>query len=113
MRYPPKLYRDFVREKGEIKVQGGTVTCPKQAHNPVLRKVQWQHLPQQLDGLVGASLALRFLSEQRGNFYIDVTVIPVRKSVIIFQPGFIHIHKSGPAQSPPRSLLSKTVSGAK
>ena len=58
----PKLYRDFVRGKGEIKVQGGTVTVtyPKQAHNPILRKVQWQHLPQQLPGLVGANLDLRF-----------------------------------------------------
>ncbi|MCD5416016.1 transposase, partial [Candidatus Bipolaricaulota bacterium] len=58
----PKLYRDFVRGKGEIKVQGGTVTVtyPKQAHNPILRKVQWQHLPQQLPGLEGANLDLRF-----------------------------------------------------
>jgi len=58
----PKLYRDFVRGKGDIKVQGGTVTVtyPRRAHNPILRKVPWQHLPQQLPGLGGANLALRF-----------------------------------------------------
>jgi transposase len=58
----PKLYRDFVRGKGDIKVQGNTVTVtyPRRAHNPILRKVPWQHLPQQLPGLGGANLALRF-----------------------------------------------------
>ena len=58
----PKLYRDFVRGKGDIKVEGGTVTVtyPRRAHNLILRKVPWQHLPQQLPGLKGARLALRF-----------------------------------------------------
>ena len=58
----PKLYRDFVRGKGDVKVQADTVTVtyPRRVHNPILRKVPWQHLPQQLPGLGGANLALRF-----------------------------------------------------
>ena len=58
----PKLYRDFIRGKGDVKVRGDTVTVtyPRRAHNPILRKVPWQHLPQQLAGLGGANLALRF-----------------------------------------------------
>ena len=58
----PKLYRNFVRGKGIIEVRDGTVTVtyPKRAHNPVLRKIPWDHLPHQLPGLPGASLTLRF-----------------------------------------------------
>jgi len=58
----PKLYRNFVRGKGNIEVRDGTVTVtyPRQAHNPILRQVPWQHLPQQLPGLGGVKLVLRF-----------------------------------------------------
>jgi len=58
----PKLYRDFVRGKGDVKGQGGTVTVtyPRRAHNPILRQVPWQHLPQELPGLGGVKLVLRF-----------------------------------------------------
>ena len=37
-----------------------TVTYPPRAHNPILRQVPWEHLPQQLPGLEGAHLILRF-----------------------------------------------------
>ena len=58
----PKLYRNFVRGKGNIEVRDGTVTVtyPRRAHNPILRQVPWQHLPQQLPGLGGVKLVLRF-----------------------------------------------------
>ncbi|MBW2588808.1 MAG: transposase [Deltaproteobacteria bacterium] len=58
----PKLYRHFVRGKGLVEVRDGTVTVtyPRRAHNPVLRGVQWTNLPQQLPGLAGAPLILRF-----------------------------------------------------
>ncbi len=58
----PKLYRHFVRGKGRLQVRAGTVTItyPRRAHNPILRTVPWQHLPDTLPGLAGAKLALRF-----------------------------------------------------
>jgi len=58
----PKLYRSFVRGKGIVEVRDGTVTVtyPKRAHNPILRGVPWDHLPQQLPGLAGAPLTLKF-----------------------------------------------------
>ena len=58
----PKLYRSFVRGKGIVEVHDGTVTVtyPKRAHNPVLRGVRWDQLPQQLPGLADTPLTLRF-----------------------------------------------------
>ena len=58
----PKLYRNFVRGKGDVVVRKDTVTVtyPRRAHNPILRQVPWQHLPQQLPGLGGVKLVLRF-----------------------------------------------------
>ena len=58
----PTLYRHFVRGKGTVEVGDGAVTVayPKRAHNPVLRTVPWDNLPQQLPGLQGAPLSLRF-----------------------------------------------------
>jgi hypothetical protein len=49
----PKLYRNFVRGKGTVTVQGDqiTVTYPRRAHNPILRRVPWNRLPRQLPGL--------------------------------------------------------------
>ncbi len=59
----PKLYRHFIRGKGVVEIDDGsvTVTYPKRAHNPVLRAVPWDNLPMQLPGLEGAPLALRFM----------------------------------------------------
>ena len=58
----PKLYRSFVHGKGTISVRGNdvTVTYPRRAHNPILRRVPWKHLPEELPGLPGARLKLQF-----------------------------------------------------
>ena len=58
----PKLYRHFVRGGGTVEVRDGrvTVTYPRRAHNPILRAVPWQRLPQTVPGLDGAGLTLRF-----------------------------------------------------
>ncbi len=58
----PKLYRHFVRGKGNVEVRDGTltVTYPRRAHNPILRTVPWENLPMQLAGLGGLPLRLRF-----------------------------------------------------
>lgn len=58
----PKVYRDFVRGKGEITMDGKkiTVTYPKRAHNPILRSVPWHRMPGMLTWLNGAELKLEF-----------------------------------------------------
>jgi len=58
----PKIYRQFVRGKGNIRVQNGhiEVMYPRRAHNPILRNVPWHLLPDSLPGLEGASLSLNF-----------------------------------------------------
>ncbi len=49
----PRIFRHFVRGKGEIKVTGDeiVVTFPKRAHNPVLRAVDWRKLPDRISWL--------------------------------------------------------------
>lgn len=58
----PKLYRDFVKGKGNLEVKGGEISViyPKRAHNPILRAVPWHNLPQKLPWLDDAKLSLRF-----------------------------------------------------
>jgi hypothetical protein len=58
----PKLYRDFVKGTGTVKINNGeiSVTFPKRAHNPILRDVAWNHLPQTLPWLDNAKLVLNF-----------------------------------------------------
>ncbi len=58
----PKLYRHFVRGKGtvSIKNQAVTVTYPRRAHNPILRSVQWDQLPEVVPGMEDVRLQLRF-----------------------------------------------------
>ncbi len=58
----PKLYRLFVRGKGMVKVddRGVTVTYPRRAHNPILRRVPWDLLPCRLPGPGGVPLKLKF-----------------------------------------------------
>lgn len=56
------IYRHFVKGKARI-TSGGqklTVSFPRRAHNPILRSVAWQKMPQQLSWLKGAELELRF-----------------------------------------------------
>ena len=54
----PNIFRHFIRGKGAVSVQNGTVilTLPRRAHNPILRKVQWNRLPCAVPGLGGAKL---------------------------------------------------------
>ncbi|BBO87581.1 hypothetical protein DSCOOX_07610 [Desulfosarcina ovata subsp. ovata] len=58
----PKIYRHFVRGKGDITIDGQTVTVkyPKRAHNPILRQVPWNKLPLRLPGVSGTKLTLNF-----------------------------------------------------
>jgi hypothetical protein len=58
----PKLYRDFVKGKGEINIKDGRIVVifPKRAHNPILRAVPWQRLPQQIPWLNNAHFSLIF-----------------------------------------------------
>jgi hypothetical protein len=58
----PKLYRNFVNRKATITVRDGDVTVAyeKRAHNPILRRVPWNNLPNALPGVTGARLKLRF-----------------------------------------------------
>jgi len=58
----PKIYRDFVRRKGKITIDGKkiNVTYPKRAHNPILRSVPWHRMPGSLTWLNGAELKLEF-----------------------------------------------------
>jgi transposase len=58
----PKIYRNFVNAKANIKVKAGevTVTFPRKAHNPILRAVPWQRLPNSLSWLDGVNLNLKF-----------------------------------------------------
>jgi len=57
-----KIYRHFVRGKADVKITGGEVqvTYPRKAHNPILRDVPWQRLPQTISWLDGAKLKLKF-----------------------------------------------------
>ena len=58
----PKLYRDFVKGKGEVAVKGGQicVTYPRRAHNPILRAAPWQRLPQKIPWLNDAPISFHF-----------------------------------------------------
>lgn len=58
----PKLYRHFVRGKGIVAVDGRDIMViyPRRAHNPILRGVPWRRMPDNIPGLPGARLALRF-----------------------------------------------------
>jgi len=56
------IFRNFVRGQGVVDVNGGeiTVTFPKRAHNPILRAVAWQKLPNNIAWLDDAKLKLVF-----------------------------------------------------
>ena len=58
----PKLYRHFIRGKGTVSVkdQTVTVTYPRRAHNPILRRVAWDRLPDVMPGMEDAKLHFRF-----------------------------------------------------
>lgn len=58
----PKIYRHFVQGKANLSVNEGEViiTYPRRAHNPILRAVPWQRLPQSLSWLDGIKITLKF-----------------------------------------------------
>jgi hypothetical protein len=58
----PTLYRHFVRGKGDVALQDGTITVtyPRRAHNPILRGVPWNRLPVTLPWLNDAPVVLKF-----------------------------------------------------
>jgi hypothetical protein len=57
-----KIHRLFVKGKGRITLQGNKITVifPRRAHNPILRSVPWNRLPQALSWLDRVGLELRF-----------------------------------------------------
>jgi transposase len=57
-----KIYRHFIRGKADVEITGGEVrvTYSRRAHNPILRDVPWQRLPQTISWLNGAKLKLKF-----------------------------------------------------
>jgi transposase len=58
----PKLYRDFIKGKGEVVVKEGSITVnyPRRAHNPILRAVPWQRFPQKIPWLGDAPISFQF-----------------------------------------------------
>lgn len=58
----PKLYRHFVKGKGAVIIKNQTIKViyPRRAHNPILRNVPWEKLPNDLPSLEGAKLHLQF-----------------------------------------------------
>ena len=58
----PKIYRHFVKGKGNITVRGKNITAiyPRRSHNPILRSVPWHRLPKTLTWLDGAEFNLKF-----------------------------------------------------
>jgi hypothetical protein len=56
------IFRGFVHGKGIVGVRGDEITgtYPKRAHNPILRAVDWEHLPRSMPWLDGAKLSLAF-----------------------------------------------------
>jgi hypothetical protein len=58
----PRIFRHFVRGKGDIDMRDGevVVTFPKRAHNPVLRAVDWNKLPDRISWLGNRRLSLRW-----------------------------------------------------
>jgi transposase len=57
-----KIYRHFIRGKADVDITSGEVrvTYPRRAHNPILRDVPWQRMPQTISWLDGAKLILKF-----------------------------------------------------
>ena len=56
------IFRNFVHGQGVVSVHGDeiTVAYPKRSHNPILRAVNWQHLPKNLPWLDDVKLSLVF-----------------------------------------------------
>jgi transposase len=59
----PRIYRHFIQGKATIALAHDdiTLTFPRRAHNPLLRNVPWQNLPNRVSWLGGRRLNFRFL----------------------------------------------------
>jgi len=57
-----KIFRHFIRAKGNISVKGNRihVSFPRHAHNPILRSVPWNLLPDRHPGMNAAKLTFSF-----------------------------------------------------
>ncbi|MFZ3114190.1 MAG: hypothetical protein WA133_06260 [Syntrophales bacterium] len=57
-----KVFRHFIRGKADVDITADEVKViyPRRAHNPILREVPWQRMPQTISWLDGAKLTLKF-----------------------------------------------------
>lgn len=57
------IYRHFIHGKGIVSVEGNKIhiVFPLRAHNPILRNVQWDKLPQNHPALEQANIDLSFM----------------------------------------------------
>lgn len=58
----PQIYRHFVRGKGSLSIHNGTISVayPGHSHNPILRAVPWNRLPNTISWLGDARLNFTF-----------------------------------------------------
>jgi transposase len=58
----PKIYRHFIKGKGDISIENGriNVVYPKRAHNPILRSIPWNRLPDKFPLLDNTKLTFEF-----------------------------------------------------
>lgn len=56
--HAPKIFRHFVNARGDVRYDGSEllVTFPRKAHNPLLRSVKWERLPDRISWLDDARL---------------------------------------------------------
>jgi transposase len=59
----PRIYRHFIKGKGTVQITEKEiiVTYPRRAHNPILRNVPWQDLPNRISCLDKRKLSFIFL----------------------------------------------------
>lgn len=82
----PRIYRHFVEGQGEVHCDGRDirVTFPRRAHNPVLRAVRWDDLPDKISWLDNASLRLALIPPSA---LISILAVEApRKSVLTEKP---------------------------
>jgi transposase len=59
----PRIFRHFIRGKGQVTITGDEILVryPKRAHNPLLRAVPWNKLPERVSWLGNRKLRLEWL----------------------------------------------------
>jgi transposase len=60
--HAPKIHRHFVNTRGNVRYDGSElrVTFPRKAHNPIVRAVRWDKLPDRISWLDGARLRFQW-----------------------------------------------------